>query len=100
MMRTYLLTDVEDMLVGFRLAGVDGELVKATEVLDVIREKIKDKTIGTLILSRKLFKAHENEILDIKLKSKQVMIVAIPGAGEAVESDLEKYIRDSIGVKL
>lgn len=88
------------MLVGFRLSGIDGEFVKVEDALVRLKELLKDKTIGTLIITRRILKAHEEEILELKMKAKHVMITAVPVAGEAFENDLAKYIRDSIGVKL
>ncbi len=99
-MKTFVLTDYYDMLVGFRLSGIDGEYVEVDQSLDRLKELLKDKTIGTIIITRKILKAHEEEILELKIKSKHAMITAVPVAGEVFENDLAKYIRDSIGVKL
>lgn len=99
-MKTYVLTDYYDMLVGFRLAGIEGEFVKTENALEVMKEKMKDKNLGALIITRSILKAHEEEILELKLKSKHVMITAVPIANEVFENDLAKYIRDSIGIKL
>lgn len=88
------------MLVGFRLAGIDGELVRVEDAMERIKALYKDKTVGALIITRSILQSYEEEILTIKMKSKQMMITAVPVVGEPFENDLAKYIKDSIGLKL
>lgn len=101
-MKSYLISDNNETLLGMRMAGISGEIVEDKElVLKKIHELIDNPDIGIIILTHKIKLLAAEEIMDIKLKTKETLIVEIPGAREKIESDfITRYIRESIGIKL
>lgn len=101
-MRSVVLADQEDTLVGLRLAGIEGEFVdNKKKLLERIDHYIDDETIGIIIITKNLMDLAEDKILDMKLKSKETLIISIPNMGGTIGKDfLTDYIQDSIGLKL
>ncbi len=51
------------------------------------------------MLSKDVLKVAEEEIMELKLKSKDTLIVQIPDLGDVMEDRITNYVRESIGVK-
>lgn len=100
-MKSYLLTESKDTLVGMRLAGVRGELVTSKDVLiQRLKEKMDDGQTGILIISTPIVALAREEVMAAKLKSKETLIIEIPSSYQAFDQDyITRYIRESIGVK-
>lgn len=101
-MKSFLICNDQETLVGMRLAGVQGVILNEREaVLNTIHEKIKDDETGIIIITKAVMALAEKEIMAIKLKHKVKLIVEIPGAGLDYESDyITRHIRESIGIKI
>jgi len=101
-MKSIVITNQKDTIVGLRLAGIEGILVKdETEVMAHIDTLIKDDSIATIMITQKLFEENHDAIFEIKLKLKEKMIIKIPGFNEKMqESSISDHIRDSVGLKL
>jgi len=101
-MRSYLISDNEDAVIGMKTAGVDGMIITGPdEILKKIDELVKDKEIGIVLLTRDVMRAVEAEVMDRKLQSKHTLIVEIPSPGQETRKDfITRYIRESIGLKL
>lgn len=101
-MKSFLICNDQETLVGMRLAGVQGVILNEREaVLDMIEKKIKDDETGIIVITKAIMQLAEKEIMAIKLKSKYTLIVEIPGAGFEYESDyITRHIRESIGIKI
>lgn len=101
-MKSFLICNDQETLIGMRLAGVSGIILDNREkVLETIEEKVKDPEIGMIIITKAVMQLCEKEIMAIKLKSKYTLIVEIPGAGLEYESDyITRHIRESIGIKI
>ena len=101
-MESYLISDNHETLQGMRMAGVLGEIINDKElIIKKIDELIEDQDVGIIILTHKTKMLIEEEVMERKLKTKETLIVVIPGPREKIESDfITKYIRESIGVKL
>ncbi len=101
-MRSYVISDNIDALIGMRLAGIKGEVVhNREEVVDVLKEILKDKEIGIVIITKKVQEIAKEEIMDIKVNREYPLIVEIPGKKEEkIEDDILKVVRESIGVKI
>ena len=101
-MKSFLICNDQETLVGMRLAGVQGVILnQREEVLDMIDQKIKDDETGIIVITKAIMQLAEKEIMAIKLKSKYKLIVEIPGAGLEYESDyITRHIRESIGIKI
>lgn len=101
-MKSYLLCDDEDTLLGLKLAGIEGDLfTDRADVIRVIDEKLADPGTGIILITQRIKNLAKDEIMDRKLKSKKTLIVEIPSIDVPYESDfITKYIRESIGIKI
>lgn len=100
-MKSYLLTENSDELVGMRLAGIRGEIINSKEALiKKLKEKMEDVEIGILILSTPVVDLAREDVMMAKLKSNETLIIEIPSANQSFDNDyITRYIRESIGVK-
>ncbi len=102
-MKFYLISDNIDTKMGMRLAGINGEVVHEPEqVKDAIEKAISDKEIGIILITEKLVKLCSELIYDVKLNLKSPLIVEIPdrhGTSQITEN-LNRYVRDAVGIKL
>lgn len=101
-MRSYLISDNQDTLIGMRLAGIGGVIATTKEeILEVLKIKINDKEIGIVIITEKILSMAEHEIMKLKLERDYPLIIAIPDRNEEKREDyIAKYIRESIGIKI
>ncbi|BEP30268.1 V-type ATP synthase subunit F [Helicovermis profundi] len=100
-MKSFLISDNIDTLIGMRLSGVDGVICQTREeVLKTIEEKIKDVSIGVIVVTDIIKNMATTEIMEYKIKLDKTLIVEIPSINSKYEKNyITKYIRDSIGVK-
>lgn len=101
-MRSYLICNNQDTLLGMRLAGIEGIIVgtkeKTLEVLDTV---MSDNRIGIVIITEKILAMAEDEIMKLKLERDSPLILAIPDKDKGQREDyIAKYIRESVGIKI
>jgi len=102
-MKSFLISDNRDTWVGMKLAGIDGILVRDREnALHAIKDAIKNKEIGILILTERVVDMATEEVFEFKLKLSTPLIIEIPDRhGTIRESDaITNYIRDSVGIRI
>ena len=102
-MKSFLVSDNKDTWVGMKLAGIDGVIVHTREeILNAIKNAIKNEKIGILILTEKAMDPVRKEVLDLKLKCKRRLIIEIPDRhGSSHSQDkITEYIRDSVGIRI
>ncbi|MDM8534316.1 V-type ATP synthase subunit F [Clostridiaceae bacterium HSG29] len=101
-MRSIIVTDNDETIVGLRLAGVEGRMIEDNEdFLNVIDELISDENIGIIMITQGIFTRYQDELLLRKLKEKETLIIEIPGFNEKVKKSLiSEHIQSSIGLKL
>ena len=103
-MRFHLVSAHEDTLVGMRLAGVDGVLVKEPELAQkAINEAMNNPSeIAVVLLTEGVVAMCSEFVYDLKLNRKRPLIVEIPergGNGRAKDS-ITRYVREAIGIKI
>lgn len=99
-MKSLVISMDIDTVIGMRLAGIHGEIMTEKEkVLDRIYDAIDDPEIGIVMLSKDVMMLAEEEIMDLKLKTKETLIIQIPKLGESMGDQITRYVRESIGVK-
>lgn len=101
-MRSYLICDNQDTLIGMRLAGIEGVIVGTKEeLLGMLKKILSDSSIGIVIITEKILTMAEEEIMKIKLEREYPLITAIPDRDTQKREDyISKYIRESIGIKI
>lgn len=102
-MRFYLISDNIDTHMGMRLAGIEGEIVhERDEVLQSLEKAVETPDIGVLLITEKLADLCTDEIDAYKLHLKRPLIVEVPDrhGGNRAISTLERYVSESIGIKI
>jgi len=101
-MRSFLISDNEDTLIGMRLAGIKGVMVKGKEdVISELNKALEDNEIKIIIVTQKVLSLAEKEIIELKIKRDYPLIISIPDRHGANEADyITRHIRESIGLKI
>lgn len=77
-MKIYCITDNTDLEIGLKLAGCDGITFKEDEnIEEKIDEILKNKEIGILVISKKIYEKAVEKIDDIRLNKKVPLITII-----------------------
>ncbi len=101
-MKSYLISDNEDTLVGLRLSGIDGVLVKSKiEIEEKFNEAAINKDIGIIILTESVFSKIKEEVLKVKTDGKTPLVVTIPDrTGLKDKNFIMRHVKESIGIKI
>lgn len=99
-MKSIVLTDSKETIIGLRLAGIKGRLIEdSKDLLKLIDTLIEDKNIGIILITQKLFSKYDEKIMEKKLNSSETLIMEIPGFDEKINTGkLTDYISESIGM--
>ena len=102
-MISYLISDNTDTLVGMRLAGITGVVLKTREeAVEEFNDCLNNKEIGILILTENIFNLISEEVMEVKLKNTFPLIVEIPDR-TGLKRDpnfITNYINESIGINI
>ncbi len=100
-MKFYLLTDDVDTIVGMRLAGIDGKLVKTKEDALKFVENSKENDIGMILITPNVASLCREELVELK-KLNKPLIVEIPDSNPQNNptDSVSDYIRDAVGIKI
>lgn len=102
-MRTMLISDNNDTLVGMRLGGVKSVLASnREEVIEAIEFALSKEEVGILIVTERVFDMAKAELLDIRMNRRTPLIVEIPDRHGQIRDDnyITQYINKSVGIKL
>lgn len=101
-MKSFLISDNKDTVIGLRLANIEGVLAQTSEEIKEYFDKaVKDKNIGIIIITEKIFDVIKEEVLELKKSGDTQLIVTIPDStGLRDKNFIMKYIKDSIGIKI
>ncbi len=103
-MRFHVISDNEDTLVGLRLAGIDGVIVRNEEEAqqEINKAMAKADEIAVVLVAEKVVDMCPDFVYDLKLNRKRPLIVEIPdrsGNGRTKES-ITRYVREAVGIKI
>lgn len=101
-MKLYLLSDDPDTVIGLRLAGVQGKLLKENEnALDEIENISKDSGVGMILITPGIAKQLGSSLTELK-KRNIPLISEIPDSNPHHNSpdNVTDYIRNAVGVKI
>ncbi|MGM0395968.1 MAG: V-type ATP synthase subunit F [Bacillota bacterium] len=101
-MKSILISDSKDTVIGLRLASIDGVLVKTREeTIEKLNEAVHDDEVGIIIITEKIFDEHADRILELKMSGKNKLVVTIPDrTGLRDKNFIMRYIKESIGIKI
>jgi len=102
-MKFFLISDNIDTLIGLQLVGIEGKVVHTrSDFLEILSEKMKDETIGIILITTKLVDMCPDIISEIKLKQQKPLITEIPDRhGQSkIGETIDGYVSEAIGVKL
>lgn len=103
-MKSFLISDNKDTLLGLRLSGIEGVLVNKDKNIDIekiFKRAIDDPEIGIVILTEDIFEKIKDEVLAFKLSSDTPLITTIPSIeGLRDKNFIMRYVKESIGIKI
>ena len=99
-MKSVLISDNRDTLVGMRLAGIDGYLLKERdEILEAVKKEMNDPDVGILFLTEKAADLIRDDLIELRKKTLFPLITVIPDRhGFQSDNGITKYITQAIGV--
>lgn len=101
-MKSFLISDNQDTLIGMRLAGIKGVPVgNRQEVLEQLYKALENAEIQILIVTQSVMEMAEKEIMEAKIQRDYPLIVEIPDKQGPGRGDyITRYIREAIGLKI
>ncbi|SHE72790.1 V-type ATP synthase subunit F [Clostridium fallax] len=102
-MKSFLISDNKDTLVGMDMAGVDGVILHGEEeIKNKLKELKYNKNIGIIIITEKAASMASDVVKDIKLSKGTPLLVEIPDrhGSKKGENYMLKYVNEAIGLKL
>ena len=101
-MKSLLISDDKDIIVGLRLSGISGVLAENPEEINQIFDKaVSHIDIGIIILTETVFDTIKEKVLDIKKNKSTPLMVTIPDRGGLRDKNfIMKHIKESIGIKI
>lgn len=102
-MKFYLFSDNVDTQIGLRLVGIEGEVVhKRRQFLELLEEKLKDDSIGVILITTNLIELAPDVISEIKLKQREPLLVEIPDrhGNSKIGETIDRYVSEAIGIKI
>ncbi len=99
-MKSVLLTGQKDAVIGFRLAGIAAEQVQdSSAIIPKVKQYLADDDIGIILITDDIASPVYEDIMALKLVTKQTIILTIPSPGEPFVDRIGAYIGQSIGIK-
>lgn len=102
-MRSFLISDNIDTLVGMKMAGIDGVVIhERQDIIKKIEELKKIEDIGIVIITEKISLLIYDVVDEIKLSKHKPLIVEIPDrhGSKKGQDSIIRYVKESIGLKI
>jgi V/A-type H+-transporting ATPase subunit F len=101
-MKSFLISDNKDTIIGLRLAGIEGVLAETKEDVEFYFSKaVRDPNIGIIIITEKIFEEMKEKVLELKTTGNSQIITTIPDrTGLRDKNFIMRYIKESIGIKI
>ncbi|MDR1650573.1 MAG: V-type ATP synthase subunit F [Synergistaceae bacterium] len=102
-MKAYLISDNHDTLVGMRLAGIEGVVVRGRdEAESAMRGALGRNDVAILAVTEKVAELLPEAMQQLREHGELPIVVEIPDRHGTKRSPdfLTKYVRDAIGVKM
>jgi len=102
-MKFYLFSDDVDTQLGFRLVGIEGEVVnERIAFLQALEEKMRDSSIGIIMITTTLMEMCPEAISEIKLTQRHPLLVEIPNrhGDTKIGETIDQYVSDTTGITI
>ncbi|HAE91826.1 MULTISPECIES: V-type ATP synthase subunit F [Tissierella] len=101
-MKSFLISDNKDTIIGLRLAGIEGALAETKEDVEFYFSKaVHDPNVGIIIITEKIFEEMKEKVLDLKRTGNSQIIATIPDrTGLRDKNFIMRHIKESIGIKI
>ena len=81
-MKSLLISNDKDIIVGLRLSGISGVFAESSEEINQYFDvAVMDKDMGIIIITESIFDNIKDKVLDIKKSKSTPLIVTIPDRG-------------------
>ena len=100
---SYYVIGGEDMVLGFRYAGVPGKAVEnAEEASRALAEACADESVRIVIIEDMVAESIHEDVNRVRFQSARPVVVEVPGmeGPNPNRADLLKLIREAVGIKL
>lgn len=101
-MKFYVIGD-EDTVLGFNLAGVDGEIVStAEETSAALKNAFQQEDLGVIIITERIAEKVRHEVDQYMYKTTFPLIIEIPDRKGPIEGrgSVRDMIRSAVGIHL
>ncbi len=100
-MKALVVSDSQEALVGFRLAGVPGRLVDEGNVASAVDEALGDKELALLIFTERVASWITTTLRELRLEGRPPLVVEVPGPEGSRRGGgfLDNFLGDALGVK-
>ena len=101
-MKSILISDNKDTIIGLRLASIDGVLAQTREEIILrFNEAVEDEQIGIIIVTENIFDEITDQVLELKRSGSKQLVVTIPDrTGLKDKNFIMRHIKESIGIKI
>ncbi len=100
-MKSYLISENRDSLIGMQLAGIEGAYLKSKdEIESAFKEALNNKDIGIIFLTEKAYLMIEEAVIEVKKKYFSPLVTVIPDryGYQRSEGMITRYIKESVGL--
>jgi vacuolar-type H+-ATPase subunit F/Vma7 len=99
--RGLVLSDSQETLVGFRLAGLSGRLVDRENVDAVLDEALQEEDLALIAFTEEAASWVSPRLRELRLDGGLPLVVEVPGPGGVRRGQgfMERFLQDALGVK-
>ena len=102
-MRGFVISDNTDTLMGMRLAGFAGELVRSREeALAVLSKAMHTEELAVVLVTEKTAALCEAEVLELKTHVAVPLLVVIPDRHGSADmtAAVSRYLAETVGIHI
>ena len=101
-MKYHVIGD-EDTVLGFRFAGIEGEVVRGpAEAREALRQASRRPDLGIVIIADTVADTIRDEVNQVRFRLDLPLVVEVPGPDgpSPKRADLLDLIREAVGIKV
>ena len=100
-MKFFLLTDDSDTLMGMRLSGIEGKIVKSRDEAFLEYENSLKNDVGILLITHNVAELFSEELTELKQKNTPLLIEIPDSNPENLKTDgISEYLSNAVGIKI